>query len=185
MMFKAIFAAALTVIAMGTVRVQAQAQVQAPAPPPAAAVAPQRTTASYEDWTVRCETLGTPAVKSCEMVQVVTAQGQASPVTQVAIGRPGSKEPVKVVFQLPVNVWIPGGVKFVYEAKAAPLAAGFKWCAPAGCFADLELNNDMARRLRGLTAQGRFEFKDAGQRDVTIPVSFKGFGQAFDALMKE
>jgi invasion protein IalB len=162
------------------------ALAQAPAQPPAAAApTPQRTTASYEDWTVRCETRGTPAVKTCEMVQAVTTQGQASPVTQIAVGRSGPKEPVKVVFQLPVNIWIPGGVRLVYDAKAAPLAAGFKWCAPAGCFADLDLNNDMIKRLRGLTAQGRFEFKDAGQRDVAIPVSFKGFGQAFDALTKE
>jgi invasion protein IalB len=192
MMRKLIAALALT--AVGTAGALAQPRAQAPAAPPPAAppaaappssTAPQRTTASYEDWTVRCETRGTPAVKVCEMVQAVTAPGQASPVTQVAVGRAGPKEPVKAVFQLPVNVWIPGGVRFVYDAKAAPLAAGFKWCAPAGCFADLDLNNDMIKRLRGITVQGRFEFKDAGQRDVAIPVSFKGFGQAFDALTKE
>jgi invasion protein IalB len=160
---------------------------QAPAPPPAQAPsqAPQRTTASYEDWTVRCETRGTPPQKSCEMVQAVTAQGQSNPVTQIAIGRASAKEPVKVVFQLPINVWIPTGVKLVYDAKAAPLAAAFRSCVPAGCFAHLDLNNDMLKRLRAVTIQGRFEFKDAGQRNVAIPVSFKGFGQAFDALSKE
>ena len=193
MMLKAI--AALALMAVGTAGALAQQpRTQAPAapapaapPPPAAppSATPQRTTASYEDWTVRCETRGTPTVKTCEMVQAVTAPGQQSPVTQVAVGRASPKDPVKAVFQLPVNVWIPGGVRFVYDAKAAPLAAGFKWCAPAGCFADLELSNDLIKRLRGITAQGRFEFKDAGQRDVAIPVSFKGFGQAFDALTKE
>ena len=186
--------AAFALVAAGTVAGQAQPRAQAPAPtspaaqpPPAAppSATPQRTTASYEDWTVRCETRGIPAVKACEMVQAVTASGQASPVTQIAVGRAGPKEPVKAVFQLPINVWIPAGVRFVYDAKTAPLAAGFKWCAPAGCFADLDLSNDMVKRLRGITVQGRFEFKDAGQRDVAIPVSFKGFGQAFDALTKE
>jgi invasion protein IalB len=151
----------------------------------AAAQAPQRTTATYQDWTVRCETRGTPPAKSCEMVQAVTAQGQASPVTQVAVGRASKTDPVKMVFQLPVNVWIPAGVRFTYDPKATPLAAAFRWCVPAGCFADLDLKDDMVKRLRGLAAQGRFEFKDAGQRDVAIPVSFKGFGQAFDALSKE
>ena len=28
-------------------------------------------------------------------------------------------------------------------------------------------------------------FKDANQRDVALPVSFKGFGIAYDALTKE
>jgi invasion protein IalB len=152
---------------------------------PAQAQTPQRTTASYEDWTVRCETRGTPPAKACEMVQAVTAPGQASPVTQVAIGRASKIDPVKVVFQLPVNVWIPVGVKLIYDAKAAPLIAAFRWCAPAGCFADLDLKDDMVKRLRALTVQGRFDFKDASQRDVTIPVSFKGFSQALDALAKE
>jgi invasion protein IalB len=145
---------------------------------------PQRTTATYEDWTVRCETRGTPPAKNCEMVQAVTAQGQASPVTQIAVGRATPKDAVKIVFQLPVNVWIPAGVKFTYDPKIAPLTASFRWCVPAGCFADLDVKDDVVRRLRSAT-QGRFEFKDASQRVVAIPVSFKGFGQAFDALSKE
>ena len=151
----------------------------------AAAQAPQRTTATYEDWTVRCEVRGTPAVKACEMVQAVTAQGQASPVTQMAIGRANKGEPVKIVFQLPINIWIPAGVKLVYDAKEAALPASYRWCVPAGCFADIDLKDDLVKKLRVRTLPGRFEFKDAGQRAVAIPISFKGFGQAFDALAKE
>jgi invasion protein IalB len=164
---------------------QPPAAPAAPAQPPGTPTVPQRTTATYEDWTVRCETRGTPPVKQCEMVQAVTAQGQANPVTQVAVGRAAPKDPVRMVFQLPVNVWIPAGVRFVFDTKVQPLAAGFKWCAPAGCFADIDLNNDLVKRIRAQTVRGRFDFKDAAQRDVTIPVSFKGFGQAFDALLKE
>lgn len=151
----------------------------------AAAQAPQRTTASYEDWTVRCETRGTPPVKACEMVQAVTAQGQTAPVAQIAIGRASKTDPIKIVFQLPVNVFIPAGVRLTYDAKDKPLGAGFRSCVPAGCFADVDLSNDMVRRMRAVTEQGRFEFKDAAQRDVAIPVSFKGFGAALDALAKE
>ena len=151
----------------------------------AGAQAPQRTTATYEDWTVRCETRGTPAVKSCEMVQAVTAQGQASPVTQIAIGRANKGDPIKVVFQLPINIWIPAGVTFVYDAKEPALPATYRWCVPAGCFADIDLKDDLVKKLRVRTLPGRFEFKDAGQRPVAIPISFKGFGQAFDALAKE
>ena len=146
---------------------------------------PQRTTATYDDWTVRCETRGTPPVKACEMVQAVTAQGQTSPIAQIAIGRANKNQPLKVVFQLPINVWIQDGVRFVFDPKAAPLAASFRWCVPAGCFADLDLKDDLVKRMRTITVQGRFEFKDAAQRKVAIPVSFKGFGQAYDALSKE
>src|SRR5580700_11429028 len=71
------------------------------------AQAPQRTTATYEDWTVRCETpAASPAQKSCEMVQTTQMQGQAAPVTQIAIGRPLKTDPLRLVIGLPVNVWL-------------------------------------------------------------------------------
>lgn len=147
--------------------------------------APQRTTASYEDWTVRCETRTTPPARLCEMVQAVTAQGQQAPLAQIAIGRASKADPFKIVFQLPVNVFVPSGVRLTLDAKDKPLGAGFRSCVPAGCFADMDLNNDTIKRMRGRAEQGRFEFKDAAQRDVAVPISFKGFDAALDALAKE
>ncbi|HXF89862.1 MAG TPA: invasion associated locus B family protein [Xanthobacteraceae bacterium] len=144
---------------------------------------PQRTTASYDDWTVRCEAQGNPPQKSCEIVQVVQMQGQ--PLSQIAIGRAAKNEPLKIVFQVPLNVWLPGGVKLVYDPKEPPLAGIFKRCVPTACFSDLDLKDEVVRKFRTRTEQGRLEFKDAAQRDVAIPVSFKGFAQAFDAMARE
>lgn len=152
----------------------------------AAAQAPQRTTATYEDWTVRCETRAEPPnPKTCEMVQSTQVQGQPGPVTQIGIGRASKTEPLKIVFQVPINVWLPTGVKFVPAEKEAPLVSPFKRCVPAACLADSDLKDDVVRKLRTATENGKLEFKDAAQRDVAIPVSFKGFAQAFDALSKE
>jgi invasion protein IalB len=157
----------------------AHAQTQ----PPAGA-APQRTTATYEDWTVRCETHpGKP--KTCEMVQAVHIKGQANPISQIAIGRTNKADPLKAVFQVPINVWLPTGVKLVYDDKEPGIAATYKRCLSAACFADLEIKDDIVKKLRGRTEQGHLQFKDAAQRDIAIPVSFKGFGQAFDMLAKE
>ncbi len=151
-----------------------------------AAPAPQRTTATYGDWTLRCEQQdGPPPRKLCEMVQTATAQGQANPVAQIGIGRAGKTEPFRVVIQLPLNVWIPTGVHFVHDAKLQGVTAGFKRCLPVGCFADFDLTDDLLKKLRAQTAAGRYEFKDAAQRVVAIPLSFKGFGAAYDALLKE
>ena len=153
--------------------------------PPAAPGAPQRTTATYEDWTVRCETQGTPAVKSCEMLQAVNIQGQSNPITQIAIGKATKTEPLKLVLLVPINVWLPTGVKLMIDDKDPGLAAAYKRCVPAACFADVELKDDVVKKMRARTENGRLEFKDATQKDVAMPVSFKGFGQAFDALAKE
>ena len=150
---------------------------------PAGAQAPQRTTASYDDWTVRCETQGNPAQKSCEIVQLVQLQGQL--LSQIAIGRPSKNEPLKIVFQVPLNVWLPEGVRLVYDPKEPPLAGIYKRCVTTSCFSDFDLKDDVLKKLRARTEQGRLEFKDSTQKDVAIPVSFKGFAQAFDAMAKE
>jgi invasion protein IalB len=149
----------------------------------ATAQTPQRTTATYEDWTVRCDTHET--VKTCEMAQTVQIQGQPNPLTQIAIGRPTKNDPVKIVFQLPINVWLPAGVKLVTDDKDPGLAATFKRCIPAACLADTELKDDVLKKLRAATENGKLQFKDGAQQDVAIPVSFKGFGQAMDAMTKQ
>lgn len=148
----------------------------------ALAQAPQRTTATFEDWTVRCE--GSDAAKTCEMAQAMQIKGQAQPVTQIAIGRVSKTEPMKLVFLVPINVWIPAGVKLVADDKDAGITAGFRRCLPAACFAEVDLKDDMIKKLRALSESGKLQFKDAGQQDVAIPVSFKGFGQAYDAMQR-
>lgn len=172
-LYRGLIALFLTPMACG-------ALAQTPAPQ-----VPQRTTASYQDWTLRCESReGQPPVRNCEIVQSTTTQGQPNPVTQIAVGRVGKGAPLRIVFQVPVNVLVGAELKFVYDAKAAPLAVSFRHCVPTGCFADAELKDDLVKKLRPITAQGHFEFKDAAQRGINIPVSFKGFAQALDAMAK-
>jgi invasion protein IalB len=160
----------------------APAPAQHPAPPPATQgqatpaapvdQTPQRTTASYGDWVVRCETTpGPPPQKNCDMEQLAQVQGQAQPISRVAIPLPPKGEGPKMFIQLPINV---------------SFAAPFRRCVPAGCFAEVELKDDLQKKFRAAAAEpGKIVFKDAGDRDVTIPLSFKGFAQAFEALLKQ
>src|SRR5690349_23302454 len=65
---------------------------------------PQRTTASYGDWTVRCETApGPPPQKACEMDQVAM-QGQSNPISRVLIPLPPKGEAPKLFVQVPISV---------------------------------------------------------------------------------
>jgi invasion protein IalB len=176
------------------------APAQHPAPPPAtqgqAAPAtpaapvdqtPQRTTASYGDWVVRCETTpGPPPQKNCDMEQLAQVQGQAQPISRVAIPLPPKGEPAKLFIQLPINVSFMVPVKIVADGKDAGTTTPFRRCVPAGCFAELELKDDLQKKFRAAaTEPGKILFKDAADRDVTIPLSFKGFAQAFEALLKQ
>jgi invasion protein IalB len=148
---------------------------------------PQRTTASYGDWVVRCETLpGPPPQKNCDMEQLAQVQGQANPISRVAVPLPAKGEPLKMFFQLPINVSFAAPLKISADGKDAGITTPFRRCVPAGCFGEIELKDDLQKKFRAAGAEaGKITFKDAADRDVAIPLSFKGFAQAFEALLKE
>jgi invasion protein IalB len=152
--------------------------------------AQQSTTATYEDWTVRCLTnAGPPPQKLCDMEQISHLQSKDQPFSLVAISHPEKGKPVALIVQVPVNVWLATGIRIEIDGKDASkdagLSAPFTRCGPAGCFAEIALNAAAIQKFRAGTAPATIVFANAAQAPVTIPLSFKGFGQAFDALAKE
>jgi invasion protein IalB len=149
------------------------------------ATAQQSTAATYDDWVVRCVTqAGPPPQKVCDMEQLTQVQGKNTPLSRVAIARPMKAPPIKLVIQLPVNVWLPSGIKIQMSDKDPGFAGVFTYCVPAGCFAEVEASDDTLKKFRAANGPARIVFKNAGQQDIAIPLSFKGFGQAYDALSK-
>jgi invasion protein IalB len=148
--------------------------------------APQRTTATYGDWVVQCETQAQqPHEKVCDMAQVAQVQGKNLPFSRVAIAHPTKGQPVKLVVQVPVNASFSKNVRIQTGDADPGIAAPFALCTPNGCFADFDIKDDMMKKLRAASGAGRLSFAEAGGHDVTVPLSFNGFAQAFDALAKE
>lgn len=163
------------------------ASVQAPAPAqPAAPVSaePKSTTATYGDWTLRCETrAGENARRICEVVQTVQLKGQQAPVAQVALGRPAGSSELHVIAVLPVNISFPSTVRIsLDEEDAHPAELAWRRCLPGGCFADAVADAETLARWRTAAASGRMQVKDAATREAVLPVSFRGLAQALDAL---
>lgn len=183
---------------LGGTAVAQQPAPRLPAPRPAPAAptvqqsapsdAPQRTTATYADWVVQCETqAGPPSQKVCEMTQVVQVQqqGQSAPFSRVAVAHPTKGQPVKLVVQVPVNVTFATNVRIQTGDADPGVTAPFARCVPSGCFADFEVKEEALKNLRSASAAGKLSFADAGGHDVNVPLSFNGFNQAFEALAKE
>jgi invasion protein IalB len=169
----------------------ALAQRNPPAAPPAAAAPePERSAATFGDWTVRCERIaGPPPRRQCEMTQTIQAQGQGQQAGQVqavaqwAVGRVAPNEPFRFVVQLPVNLFLGAPVRI--QADGDPgLTLAYARCLPIGCFAEVALNEDALRRLRARNPEqpGRVEFRDGAEREMQFPLSFRGFAQALAAL---
>ena len=144
---------------------------------------PQSTTATYDDWVVRCEKGDQGTV--CEMTQTTQLKTNSQLVSLIAIGAAKGNGPTKVVFQVAVNVWLQSGVTLASSNGQTAIASNFTRCVPNGCFAETEISPDVLQKLRAMKDQGSLRFKDANQKDVAIPVSFKGFNQAYDAMSKQ
>ena len=152
------------------------------------AFAQERTTATYDDWVLQCAVkTGTPAKKTCDIEQLtqMQTQGRSVPLSRVAIGRPEKGQPARLTIQVPVNVYLRTEVRVQASASDPGLTAPFDRCLPVGCFADFILKDDAIKKFRVATAAGKMTFQSANGQSVAIPLSFKGFGPAFDALLKE
>jgi invasion protein IalB len=147
--------------------------------------AQQLTTATYEDWTVRCTLAAKPPTKVCDMEQFSRIKGSNKPFSRLVISRPEKGQPLRLIIQVPVNVWLATGVKIQMDGKDSGLTGPFTRCLPVGCFAAIALKDDIARVFRAAKAQVRIVYANAANSEVTIPLSPKGFSQAFNALAKE
>lgn len=174
---------------------------QAPPQPQAAPEAggPDRTSAVFGDWTLHCLPRPAPAAgRICEMVQ--TAQDQrGQTITAFGLARAARGEPLRLVALVPVNLQPGQPARLVLEPPGAPAPSGrqaeppalalpFKTCQPRGCAAEAELRDEaMLRRLRARPAdqQARLEWHDATGQLRNIPVSFRGFAAALEALERE
>jgi invasion protein IalB len=161
----------------------------APQPPSSGpVVAPQRTTATYDDWIVQCDTVaGPPSRKVCEMTQLTQSnvQGKIQPFSRAVVPKPEKNQASILVIQLPVNVTFSVSVKIQSSDADPGVSTSFARCIPDGCFASFELKEDVLRKFRAAASGGRLSFADASGRTVAVPVSFNGFAKAYDALLKE
>jgi len=160
----------------------------APAAEPPVSETPQRTTASYGNWTLACDTqTGPPPQKTCEIAQVVQTQvqGRPTPIARVGIVHPVKGQPVKLTVQVLPNVTFGTSVHLQTADNDPGLSISFARCALTGCFADFDLKDDMMRKFRAATGNGKITYADFAAHEIVIPFSFSGFAQAFDALAKE
>jgi invasion protein IalB len=167
----------------------AQVHAQSPAKPPAAASAappatdPAQTTATYGDWVLRCVRIENGS-RVCELVQTMTVQGQQQPVAQVAVGY--DKADLRLTLLVPPAISLGRAPVLGVTGAAGPhFDLAWRRCLPSGCFADVQVAPELLKVLRGRSEPMQITFRDAGEREVTLPFSFRGLLPALDALGKE
>lgn len=148
-----------------------------------AAATPQTTTATYQDWTLRCDNaVGNPPHKVCEVAQTVMAQGGKAALAQVVIGRPDPTKPLKLIVQLPNGVWLPSNAILALDDKTT-VTATYKRCVQL-CFADADIDETVLAALKARTDPVKLLFADGTQRIVELSLSLNGFNAALDESLK-
>jgi invasion protein IalB len=135
---------------------------------------------------VRCAThADKPPHKTSEMEQLSRLKGRQKPFSRVAISRPAKGQPVRLVVQVPVNVWLATSVKIQINGKDSGLMEPFRRCMPVGCFAAIALKGDIVNAFRAAKTQVRIVYANGARQQVAVPLSLRGLSQAFNALTKE
>jgi invasion protein IalB len=149
---------------------------------------PAQTTATYGDWVMRCAHTGEGGTgpQTCEVVQTLVLQGQQQPIAQVAIGSVDKNSPLHLTVVVPTAISL-SKAPYIAGAPGTSFLFDLTWrrCLPSGCFADIQLNAESLKMLRARSEPANLIFRDAGERDVTLPFSMRGFPQSLDALQKE
>ena len=73
----------------------------------------------------------------------------------------------------------------INDSTISLVGLGKLGCCLAGCFADFDIKDETIKKFRTMAEPGQIQFKDGTTKDISLPLSFKGFGAAFDALSKE
>jgi invasion protein IalB len=148
--------------------------------------AQRQTMAMYGDWTLSCvKASGDAGAKSCGLIQVQKFGSQTAAASQIGIGRATSAQPFRFSIEVPSDVWMPSGVKLNDAGNKTVVSAPFKWCVSTRCLADFDLADNDIKILRAQKEPAKILYKTATQADVSIPVSFNGFSDALDALLKQ
>lgn len=149
-------------------------------PAPAATVPqPDRTTASYGDWVLRCD-LKAAGERFCEVAQTIQ-DTQGAVLAQVTARRATPGGPLLLTVQVGTNIAIPEPVRMMADEQAA-LNLAFRRCLPRGCFAELQLPDGDAIAFAQRAEAARLDYRSADGTALSIPISLRGLAASLEAL---
>lgn len=142
------------------------------------------TSTTYGDWILKCQTDGQGA-KICELTQLVIEKEKKTPFAQIAVGRLKSDQPLQVTLVAPTNVSFGSAARIATDDKDPhPVDLGWARCFPNACYASAQLKDDILKSWPTKTQAGRVLYLNGAGQVTAIPISFRGLGQATEALNK-
>ncbi len=128
-------------------------------------------------WDTACSQPVRNAEPDCEMSQMVIVPKSRQVLLRVEIEVPGDGSGPRMVLRLPHGLYLPAGVTLKIDDQDWS-QTDVQTCDGQGCYAGLELDDDVVRRLeRG--NQLMVGFQSLSRETVTVPVALKGFTASY------
>ena len=135
---------------------------------------------THGDWQVRCDTPAGAQNEQCVLMQFVTAEDRDNVGLTIVFLKTADKKARIMRVLAPLGILLPSGLGLKVDTTDMG-RAGFVRCVPAGCVAEVILDDKLLNALRtGTTAT--FIIFQTPEEGIGIPISLSGFGDGYDAL---
>jgi invasion protein IalB len=112
------------------------------------AAAAQKPKVKFGAWELHCETLAGATSEHCALIQVVTSEDKANANLAVIIEKPPELNTTVLRVLAPLSVYLLNGVSMKIDQTDIGRAAFFR-CAPAGCIAEIPVDEKLIQQLKG------------------------------------
>ena len=134
----------------------------------------------HGDWQIRCDNPPGAQGEQCALIQSVTAEDRPNVGLTVIVLKTADQKSRLMRVLAPLGVLLPSGLGLKID-KTDVGRAGFVRCLPNGCVAEVQMNDDLLKQLRGGQA-ATFIIFQTPEEGIGIPMGLKGFGEGYDKL---
>ena len=134
----------------------------------------------HGDWQIRCDMPPGAQGEQCALIQSVTAEDRPNVGLTVIVLKTADQKNRLMRVLAPLGVLLPSGLGLKID-KTDVGRAGFVRCLPNGCVAEVQMDENLLKQLRG-GQQATYIIFQTPEEGIGIPMSLKGFGEGFDKL---
>ncbi|WP_321337007.1 invasion associated locus B family protein [Breoghania sp.] len=131
-------------------------------------------------WSVTCADAASGKGSQCQMVQTLAMKNTGQRLLTIAVQKQETEGHPRLIVGLPHGVFFPGGVSVaIDEGKKSPVTV--QTSDANGAYATETLDDKMLEALRK-GSQLNVEFESGSREKLEIPVSLKGFAEAYQRV---
>jgi invasion protein IalB len=134
----------------------------------------------FGDWQIRCDTPPGAQGEQCALIQSVTAEDRPNVGLTVIVLKTADQKNRLMRVLAPLGVLLPSGLGLKIN-QADVGRAGFVRCLPNGCVAEVVMDDNLIKQMRG-GQTATFIIFQTPEEGIGIPLSLKGFGDGYDKL---